>query len=78
MTAELEECIHGLGPVECCTICNGREQRERLARAEADRPIRTWTAKFPGHCEVCRARIEIGEPIGMTADGRYICGSTRG
>lgn len=27
------ECIHGLGPVSACVICNGRERREAKQRA---------------------------------------------
>ena len=66
------ECIHGLGPVTACTMCNGREERER---ADRDRIVARWAAKFPGTCAMCGTDITAGETIQRTADERYVCGS---
>jgi len=43
-----EECIHGLGPVSACVICNGRAQREALV----DKPV-IFPAKYGGLCPEC-------------------------
>lgn len=33
----MDECIHGLGPVACCVVCNGRAAREdRVAKLEKE------------------------------------------
>lgn len=55
-----DECIHGLGPVAACTICNGREKRERAAAAE------TWTvfrSRYDGQCPECNLPIRAGDWI---------------
>lgn len=64
-----DECIHGLGPIAACTICNGREVRERAAR---DAVVRTWAAKFPGTCRKCGDEFAVDDLIGITADERYV------
>jgi hypothetical protein len=61
----MDECIHGLGPVEACTICNGREKREAAERAE--RP-RTFPAKFEGHCLGCNLPIAVGQIVAWLPD----------
>lgn len=70
MIDDEEECIHGLGPISACTICNGREKREQ---ADRDRIVARWLARFPGTCAMCGEEIGRGEPIGRTADDRYVC-----
>lgn len=43
----VDECIHGLGPVEACVICNGRAKREAAEAAAWPRdelPVRSFTA----------------------------------
>jgi hypothetical protein len=65
-----DECIHGLGPIAACTICNGRERRER---AERDRIVARWTALYNGTCAMCGGAISPGYPMGRTADDRYVC-----
>lgn len=34
------ECIHGLGPIAACVICNGREKKEALEEAIAKQIVR--------------------------------------
>lgn len=60
----LEECIHGLGPVEACVECNGRAQREAKAAREAPR---TFPAKYSGHCPGCNLPIAVGQLIAHLA-----------
>jgi hypothetical protein len=61
-----DECIHGLGPVACCTICNGRAKRE------ADQPSwRHFPAKYPGQCPGCDLPIAVGQAIAW-ADGMSV------
>lgn len=63
---EMEECIHGLGPVEACVICNGRAQRE--AKEAAEQP-RIFPTKFYGHCPECNLPIHVGEMIAWFPEG---------
>lgn len=62
----LEECIHGLGPVSACVICNGRAEKERQQTAEA--PI-TFPAKYSTKCPECDHMIEQGDMVAWL-DGR--------
>jgi hypothetical protein len=62
-----EECIHGLGPIEACTICNGRDKREKAEAAE--RP-RVFPAKYDGHCPGCNLPIHAGQMIAWVPDAR--------
>lgn len=66
----LDECIHGLGPVSACTICNGREAKER---AERNRIVARFPAAYEGHCYGCQDEISVGDILARTADGRYLC-----
>jgi hypothetical protein len=59
------ECIHGLGPVAACTICNGREKGEQAAQAEA---YRTFAAKYEGQCRECNLPIVVGQIIAWRPD----------
>ena len=69
MTADMDECIHGLGPVTACTICNGREARER---AEANRVIYWFEARFDGTVN-CDHSVEIGERLARMGDDSIRC-----
>lgn len=66
---EEQECIHGLGPKSACTICNGREQRER---AERDLIVARFPARYISLL-ACGHFSEIGEQIAKTNDDRYLC-----
>ena len=58
------DCIHGLGPVACCTICNGRDRRE------ADqRQWRYFMAKYAGQCLGCDLPIHEGQMIAWPVGG---------
>lgn len=61
----MDECIHGLGPVEACTICNGREKREATEQAEQPR---TFPAKYDSHCPACDLPIYVGQLIAWHPD----------
>jgi len=61
----MDECIHGLGPVSACTVCNGRDERERTEASE--RP-RVFPAKYAGQCAACNLPITIGQPIAWLPD----------
>ena len=56
----LDECIHGLGPVEACVICNGRAKREAAEQAEQPH---AFAAKFEGQCDECDLPIYIGQIV---------------
>lgn len=60
----LDECIHGLGPVAHCTICNGRDQADFLAtfNGEQHHP-RVFQAKYPGQCPGCDLPIMVGQSV---------------
>lgn len=61
----MDECIHGLGPVEACVICNGRAERERAEQAAA---YRVFPAKFDSQCSACNLPIHAGDDIGWRPD----------
>lgn len=64
-----DECIHGLGLVAACTVCNGRDARERAQRDEI-------VARFPARYISllgCGHFSEIGEQLTRTADDRLLC-----
>jgi hypothetical protein len=65
----MDECIHGLGPVEACVECNGRAQRERAEQAEA---WRTFPAKYDGDCAACHLPIRAGDLIAWKPEHRPI------
>lgn len=67
----MDECIHGLGAASACTMCNGRDERER---ADRDRIVARWAARYPGSCAMCGDEIPVGAVIQRTADERYVCG----
>lgn len=62
-----EECIHGLGPVEACVICNGRAKREAAERAEQPR---TFPAKFESQCPECDLPIYVGQMVAWLPERR--------
>lgn len=62
------ECIHGLGPVSACTICNGREKRERQQV--------TVTGYFPAKYASrlsCGHVAVIGEMLCRLSDESLLC-----
>ena len=63
----LEECIHGLGPVEACTICNGRDKREAAEQAEQPRH---FPAKFASQCPECDLPIAVGQIVAWLPEHR--------
>lgn len=67
-----DECIHGLGPVTACTICNGREAKDR---AFADAISHRFRARFDGECAKCDGAIFVGDMMAATNGGRYLCAS---
>lgn len=63
------ECIHGLGPVTACTVCNGKEAAARRARHTVDY---SFPAKFTGRAD-CGHEVEAGEPLNRMLDGSLRC-----
>lgn len=53
-----DECMHLLDP-QTCTICNGREKRERVTQSWSN----PFTAKYDGYCTRCRGSIDAGDQI---------------
>lgn len=64
LTNEQVECIHGLLDITC-TICNGRDKRERAETREA---YRTFPAKYDGQCRECNLPISVGQMIAWRPD----------
>ena len=60
-----DECIHGLGPVSACTICNGRARREAIAESESPR---LFAAKITEHCPTCSLPIHLGQMLAWLPD----------
>lgn len=56
---EYDECIHLLNPATC-TICNGRERRERETHTEGRRE---FPAKYEGQCPTCNLPIRVGDTV---------------
>jgi len=65
-----DECIHGLGTVAACVICNGRAEQEHRARLAADGA--EFTARFESVCPACTTTCEIGDRIVHVAGGFYV------
>lgn len=57
---DLEECIHGLGPVSACVICNGRAAAE--ARQAEETPI-IMVTRYQAMCSACDLPIYPGQSI---------------
>lgn len=56
------DCIHLLDPATC-TICNGRDERERRNRIRTVERPRIFPARFAGDCDACNLPIHVGQPI---------------
>lgn len=66
-----EECIHLLDPADC-TICNGREKREKQA-ATFDLVGAEIEARYEGSCPNCRQPIEVGDSLRYSPGlGQYV------
>lgn len=72
-----EECIHGLGPVAACVICNGRAKADEAREAEGWFVERWRTALYDGHCARCREPFSAGDQIGHTVGGSWVCEAHR-
>lgn len=68
-----DECIHGLGPLSACVICNGSDRRDKLNEQANSRLKYTFKAKFDGTCRKCFSPTSRGELVGMTQDDQVIC-----
>ena len=67
---EIDDCPHGLGPKGHCTICNGRDARERTEHVEI---MARFPTKFTGRMP-CGHFVEIGDIVARRADDTYVCG----
>lgn len=57
---EDDECIHGLGPVSACVLCNGRAASEAKVASEA--PVAMVT-RYQAMCPECDLPIYPGQTI---------------
>ena len=55
-----DECIHGLGPVSACVICNGRAKRE--AAEQVEQPV-VMVTRYQAMCVECDLPIYPGQTI---------------
>ena len=62
---EDDECIHGLGPVSACVICNGRAKTEQAA---AEHAPKVFEADRNGWCPGCRKPICAGDMLAWLPD----------
>lgn len=67
---EDEECIHGLGERAWCTICNGKDEKER---AIAWNIVAKFKAKYDGTCSNCSTGILVGDYVALTEARGVIC-----
>ena len=63
-----EPCIHLLDPATC-TMCNGREERERRA---ATTVAYTMTARYDSTLG-CGHAVEVGDEFAVMSNGLYKC-----
>lgn len=63
---EHDECIHGLGPIAACVICNGRAEREAKL-ASTTMPV-FITSRYDSTCPACDLAIHIGDNIAWFPD----------
>jgi len=66
-----EECIHGVWPPNCCTICSGKEIK--VAEEHFTFIVARWEAKFPSKCYRCGESIEVGDKIAKDTDDDILC-----
>lgn len=66
---EKDECIHGLGDPDWCTICNGLSSREA---ALARKILYRFKAKYDSKCR-CGGDIREGDFIFKMGDEGYAC-----
>lgn len=69
MNDDDDECIHGLGPVAACVLCNGRAAREERAAAVI---VEWFAARYDGRLG-CGCRVTHGDLIGRRADDTFVC-----
>lgn len=65
----IDECIHGLGPVSACTICNGREAKAQ--REKWNRTATPFFARYDGECARCDDSIRVADLI-VSTNGGYV------
>jgi hypothetical protein len=58
-----DECMHLLDPATC-TICNGREKRQRVTQSWSD----PFHARYDSRCIRCDERINEGDLICFNGD----------
>jgi len=68
-TDEDDECIHGLGMISACVLCNGRAKREQDERWKVQY---MFDAKYQGLCTRCKDVILVDGRVAMTHGG-VIC-----
>lgn len=68
MTVDLDECIHGLGPVSSCRLCNGKDAAEAKADTEMPDPMATFPARYPSRCRGCDEPIVVGDMVAWHPD----------
>ena len=62
---EDDECIHGLGPVSACVICNGRAADE--AKVPDETPV-IMVTRYQAMCPECGLPIYPGQTIAWFAE----------
>lgn len=65
-----EECIHGIYPGNCCTICNGHDSKSVEERVFI---VARFHAKFYGKCYRCGSDINPGDKLAQTTNDEYLC-----
>lgn len=67
---EEEECIHGLGPISACVICNGRAKAETMI---SDAVRARFEAKYVGLLACGHFSIVGQEIVTVEPNGRPCC-----
>ena len=58
---------------DSCAHCTGRTGGEKVEILDVAEISAVFTARFPGRCASCEGAIAVGDRIGRTTDGDYVC-----
>lgn len=64
-----DECIHGLGLVAACVLCNGKAAAEERTNNLVDY---TFTAQYSGTVS-CGCEVDEGDTLVRLRDSRVVC-----
>lgn len=73
MPDDEDECPHGLGSPEFCSVCKHGPAKDSRVQGEPERIVARFIAGFEGHCRECDLPIAPGQSIAkLMPSERYV------